>query len=547
MTQTNTPGPQFQWKDVIIPLLGIAAEIVVTKLFPDDFYPAIAIVFILFVLLVFIAIKSVLMRAIGIVVSGVVVAALIMIRIGNTTTTPSFEINFLHAPFGSDGAYYVTDSLIRAQGDLSRYKDFALSPLTVEVVPHYLGDGRYGHVVLRMTGDATPTDYPLWTDFDKAAETQTIQISLADIVRASGIQQNAANEATNLMIGNDRFQQATLKLEIVRLSQPDRPLGQAKALVVKNAPWKQEVSTIWRKGWVLDYALTNFGGEATFHCRMNIGRVMSDVGSSDDRFWSGIQTLKNPPRCAPFSLRTGETYHTSFPLNKDTLGEELMHGRYLVEVYSFAERGDVTFPSGLDYEKADDTWLISNDTHVETFVLCFDPGKTCEQTSTLPVEQETIRAFPFTSGAEWNNGTTYFEVRTYSVGNRSTNQYVLDYWIDPQKTGWVGFGLWFENLVDVSQFNAIRFMLALDASAHPIWLDVKGKVGSEYKVSRVAIGDGTYGAPIAVEQTVVVPLSAYQGIDWTQVDTLNFVIDSYKVPDANKHEIKVSELEFIRQ
>ena len=546
MTQARTPGSEFQWKDLVLLLFGVGAEALVAGAFADDFYLAVGIVFAAFIFLVFIAIKSTLARAINVAGAVIAAAVLIVVHTNNATSKPGFEINFLHLPLGSDNAYYVTDSLIRTQGDLSRFHEFQLSPLSVEVVPDYLGNEKYGNVILRMAGSSASKDFQLWADFDQRAQTQTVEISLADILQVSGIQMNAENEATNLMLGATRYQQASLKFDVIRLSQPDRPLGPTRELLVKNAPWKQEVSIVWRDGRFLDYALTNFGGEAKFHCRMNIGRVLSDVSASDDIFWSGVATLDNPPRCEPFTLKTGETYQVSFALNNDTLGEDLGHGRYLVEIYSFPERADVTFAPESGYDKSGNVWLLSTESHVQTFVVCGDPGKTCEQTSTLPVEQKTIRAFSFTSGAEFNNGYTYFVVRTYALGNRTANQYVLDYSIDPQKTGWVGFGVWFENLVDVSMFNAIQFKLELDASLHPLWLDVKGKVGGDYKVSRVAIGKDPYGAATTAEQTVTVPFSAFEGIDWTQVDTLNFVIDSVQVPDTNQHQLRVSEIQFVR-
>jgi hypothetical protein len=48
------------------------------------------------------------------------------------------------------------------------------------------------------------------------------------------------------------------------------------------------------------------------------------------------------------------------------------------------------------------------------------------------------------------------------------------------------------------------------------------------------------------EQTVKIHFSAFDGVDWTQVDSLYVGLDSSRVPDTEKHEIQVAEVEFTR-
>jgi hypothetical protein len=450
-------------------------------------------------------------------------------------------------PHEGDNTYYVTNNLIGLRGDLSEYDDFVLSPVSVEVVPHYSGQENYGNVVLRVLGDNATKDYPLWSGFNKSAETQTVELTLADIIEISGIGYTHDDINSNLMLGDNPYQSATLKFEVIRLSEPNKPFDSTKELPVKNTPWKQETSIVYRDDLVLDYALTNFGGDATFSCNITVAKTLSDVTEDDHDFWSGIDVFSYDLGCDTFTVKTGETYKTTFPLNEDTLGEEFAHGRYLLQVYSFAERKDVVFNEDHGYDHSNDTWLLADPGDIETFVICNDPGLSCEETDTLSIQEIATKAYSFYSD-ELDNGATYFSVRSYPVNNHLANQYLLDYWIDPKRDGWIGFEILFEDLLDVSDYNSIRFKLTLDESSHPIWFDVEYRVGDDDRTSRIKLGTGDYGEASPDEQTVVVPFSAFTDtdVDWTKVNTINFVADSYMVPDDQKHKIQVSEIEFIR-
>lgn len=529
-------------ESLVLLLLGATIPIIVSNIFRDDFYPALIITVIVLVVLFLALGSSTGVKVIASVFS--VAVAIILVIIYRNSNSPNFEINFIGLPFEGDDSYYVTDALIRSDGDLSVYDDFVLSPISVEVIPRYSGDEKFGNVALRISGIASTKDFPLWTDFDKSAQTQTIKLDLADLLGISGIRRIREDIVSSLMLGDKPYQEAVLKFEVIRPSEPRKPFNATKELPVKNVPWKQEIAVTYRNGLVLDYALTNFGAEAKFGCNITIAKTLSDVTEDSHFFWSGTEVFSYGPDCETFALKTGETYKTTIPLNKDTLGRDFPHGRYLIQVFSFAERKDVVFNTVYSFENSNDRWVFGDDGDVVTFVICNDPGTSCAETDTLPIEEETIRAYPWNDDRD--NGFTYFLIRTYFIDNRSTNEYILDYWLDPQRDGWVGFGIWFENLVDVSAYNSIRFKLILDKSLHPIWLDMECKTGASFEQSRLLIGDGTYGNPTPDIQTVVVPFSAFKWGDCAIIDTIDFAIDHYMVPDTEKHTIRVSEIEFIR-
>lgn len=456
---------------------------------------------------------------------------------------PTFEIHFIGLPYKGDDAYYLSDAMIRTQGDLSPYDNYSLKPIQVEIIPVYSGNEKFANVALRLLGNKNPKDIKLWDEFDKDAKPTTISLELKDIIVLSGIQENKAEIETNLKLKNKPYQQAKLELQILPLADTGSIWG-AKTLTIKSTPWIQTARIVSRDGVKIDYALENLGPETKFHCKVAIARAKSDVDSSDHDFWSGITDTREIG-CDSFSLKLGETHEDSIPINRDTIGHDLPHGRYIVQIYTFAERGDLIFNNGFNYDSSSQTWFFANTGNILTFVICNDPDKSCTQTDTLPIEEKIIKTYAFNSWDEFGNGETYFLVKTYPVKNHSTNQYILNYWIDPQKTGWVGFGIQFETPADMSEYRSLQFKLTLDKSTHPLSLDVKCKVGDSGKTFRVGIGDGKYGMAIAEEQTIVIPFSAFEGIDWSQVDNLSFTIDNYQVPTADEHEIQVSEIEFI--
>ncbi len=546
MKDTKPDPPQNEvLKKVLDILLSIAIPIIVTKLFEDAFYVALGLAVAGTIGLFLITVPILRWKIIYSGLTAAVAVILVIFYLGNAS--PKFEVNPIGLSPENNGnySYYVTDSLIRTHGDLSDYESFTLSPLAVEVVPDYFGDNKYGNLALRVSGSASTKDIPLWTDFDKSSQAQTIHISLADILEVSDISENRSETDTNLMLGDKPYQTASISLDVVRLSAPDRPFGENKKILIKNTPWIQSFSITQRNGPVIDYALTNLGTEAMFHCRIGVTKTLSDVTESDSSFWSGSDdNSTNYLDCPSFKLETGKTHTASFPLNNETLGGDIIHGRYLVQVYTFAERNDIVFNES-SYDGSDDIWVVSNTPSVGTFVVCNDPGKTCQETATLPIETKTTSAFTFNDFANLNNGISYLKIWTYPVGNRSANQYIVDFQLDPQRDGWVALGIWFKQPLDLRQYSGIRFKMSLDAGQDSIWLDAQGNVDGTYTSKRFKVLKAEYGPPDSEEQTVVVPFSEYEGIDWSNIEEFNFVIDSDMVPDDQDHKMQISEIEFI--
>jgi hypothetical protein len=545
MSSTSNPQPSgINPNDILKLFLQISIPFIVKGIFEEIYLVPLVVTGLILMVISWLAFKPRWKR-----ITSMGVVMVVILSLGGYsyfTSRPTFSLSFLSLPYSEADGYYVSDSMIRANGDLAPYTDFTLSPLEVEIVPHYTGRDRFGNVALRVSSLAQTRDYPLWPDFDQHSQSQTVSIPLSDLISLSEIQVNYHDVDSSLAVEGNPYQQASLSFQVIQLSNPGKPFDHSKDLTIKNTPWVQSTRIIWRDGtWMLDYSLKNLGAETKFYCRITTARDLGFVDEDHD-FWSGIEVFAYGPDCTPFVLKTGEIYRTSFPLNKESLGREFERGRYFVQIYTYAERGDLTIEN-TSYESADDMWVIAQDGQVRTFVICNDPGKSCEQSISFPVEKGNIRAFSFDSYSQFQNGNSYLVTYTRSVENRTTNSYHLEYSIDPQKEGWVGFAVAFNELADVSDFDALKFHLVLDDEATPLWIGLVSKDGQQEMRERVLLEDGNYILENSNEQTVVIPLNAFLGIDLESVAEITFAMDSYMLQDANKHELQISSIEFIHQ
>ena len=98
-----------------------------------------------------------------------------------------------------------------------------------------------------------------------------------------------------------------------------------------------------------------------------------------------------------------------------------------------------------------------------------------------------------------------------------------------------------------SMYNAVRFNIQLDKSPHRLSFMMTSTLDGVDTNKRVIIGDGDYGTSISDEQTITIPFEAFAGIDWERITAINFIIDEFMVPDNNLREIKISDIEFIRE
>ena len=532
-------------KDWVFFLLGIAAPILAGQLFKDNFYFAIILTGIALLVLFLVVIKATRSQIIAIILM-LVVLAVMSGYFRFCCQYPAFEISFIGLPYNDDG-YYLTNSLISSQGDLSDYDDMTLLPIHVEIKPSYSGNANFGNLALQVSQGELSETYPLWASFDSSSKTETITLPTEDLIRLSSILQTHELIESNLKLDGEAYPQAALTLQIIPLSDPKKPYKNSEILQISNTPWIQHAQIARRDEIYVDYALQNLGPETTFHCRITVAKS-SEVTGYDHDFWSDAQVFSYGPYCDPFRLKPGETFSTSFALSKETMGEDFSVGRYLVQVYSFAERDDIQLENGASYETVGNPWLLANNGDLLTFIVCNQPGRTCHDSIEFPIEMGNLTVFPYSSKDEHGNGYTDFQMNAIAAETKTNNEYILNYSLDPSKKGWVGLALVFGEHIDISAFNALRFDIQMDESPHTVWIQISSAVeGVDDTNSRVKIGDGIIGTTTSEVQTITIPFSHFADIDWTKVTAINLVIDEYMVPDAYYRGLVISGLKFIRE
>jgi hypothetical protein len=162
--------------------------------------------------------------------------------------------------------------------------------------------------------------------------------------------------------------------------------------------------------------------------------------------------------------------------------------------------------------------------------------------SYFPVEQGNIRVFPYVSRDQAENEIVLFQIESYEKNGRITNRYMLDYWLDPQKSGQVGFVFVFDKPLDLSRFSQIRLKCLLAAPS--IWI----RVASNLKdLNAVEISNGNYGlTEIAGEQEISIPFSVFADMDWKNVSVLNFKVDADTTLNVASKRFTVEKIEFVK-
>jgi len=127
---------------------------------------------------------------------------------------PHFEITALDTLESDANAYELTDMLIWNQNKLDQYG--VGITFTLEVRPSYPGKQRFGKVVAIISGsngNSLP-EKTLWSDFANTSGTQYIQLTLPELLSASGLKENSDPPSNRFRDGDPPFQQAKLTIRV---------------------------------------------------------------------------------------------------------------------------------------------------------------------------------------------------------------------------------------------------------------------------------------------------------------------------------------------
>ncbi len=292
---------------------------------------------------------------------------------------PQFEITALDTLEADRNAYEVTDQLLWHYDELSEF-GIAIT-FTLEIVPKYSGNQEFGKVVAIISGDGDITyEKELWPHFDSDASTGSVQLTLEELVRASGLQKNSHPPINRFRLGDPFFQQAELVVQIARAADKGHPWT-TEHIVVRNAPWEFQSALIERDGQrALDVFVKNLGGPGDFTVRYRLVRLKREIDPSSN-FHEINGTISVAGGSEPDELVHLE--RRQFFTDTIFLTRQLAQGRYLVEAYAVKKQNYAQFTNPdatwRDLDSWNSHWLFGeypSNRHV--FVVTsseFQPGE----------------------------------------------------------------------------------------------------------------------------------------------------------------------------
>jgi len=280
---------------------------------------------------------------------------------------PHFEITAFKTLEGDRNAYELTDQLIWNQDRLGEFR--VGITFTLQVRPTYYGKQRFGKVIALIPGGGRqpPLEKPLWDDFSKESGTQWVELTLPELLAASGLRVNSDPPHNILGPGDLPFQQAKLLVQVVREGGRERAWG-SEDILVRNAPWDMRSALVLRNGKrEADVYVKNLGGTGEFTVRYRLVRLEKEIGSSALPMVSGATNIDawNAPQ------KLEKCKSGSFFTATSTLPDQLPQGRYLLEIYVVKKQNYVEFQNpGASWENLnslDSPWWFGqypSDRHV---------------------------------------------------------------------------------------------------------------------------------------------------------------------------------------
>jgi hypothetical protein len=495
-------------------------------------------------------------------ITAAIFVAIFLIRV--LMAAPIFEINVLNTnqktssvfgiqlpPWKAD-VFEITNHLINAKNELDQGQvayDFQDASLHLEIIPLHYGTRSYSNLVLQLSGSSGETkEIPLWDVFDSSTKAiSNLPISIKDIVEVSGIQYTTANNTFNLPLTEKDIPKAALNLKIIRKANPGHALGQRKIEIV-NTPWVQLTKLDRRDGThVVDYYLKNLGTPGKFGYQVVVTRVIYPVNESRSPLWGGTDLTAPYQSSDIFDLARGEEHRETILLDSS-----LPRGRYVVSIYTFKIPINIqhTLTNWEDWKDYHTAWMAAGQADNYPFIMCEDAGKSCEESAAYPVEKYS----PLVSGYNTSeNGSDFLDTQPYLAEDHFSNRYIFYYTRVQEESGNAGVELYFERPVNLNpkpEFNLrkLRFRLKMERQIPVVGTLVSGDAnkGQSVAYAQVVVGEGSaYGQATDEEQEIVIPISAFSGVDKTNISEIDFDVNLSKVPDQAEHSFTVSQIEFV--
>jgi len=324
-------------------------------------------------------------------------------------------------------------------------------------------------------------------------------------------------------------------------------LGQRKIEIV-NTPWVQLTKLDRRDGThVVDYYLKNLGTPGKFGYQVVVTRVIYPVNESRSPLWGGTDLTAPYQSSDIFDLARGEEHRETILLDSS-----LPRGRYVVSIYTFKIPINIqhTLKNWEDWKDYHTAWMAAGQADNYPFTMCEDAGKSCEESAAYLVEQYS----PLVSGYNTSeNGSDFLDTQPYLAEDHFSNRYIFYYTRVQEETGNAGIELYFEKPVNLNpkpefKLRKLRFRLKMERQI-PIVVTLgsgDANKGQAVAYAQVVVGDGgAYGIATDEEQEIVIPISAFSGVDKTNISEIDFDVNLSNVPDPAEHSFAVSQIEFV--
>jgi len=304
---------------------------------------------------------------------------------------PHFRITALNTLKSDRNAYELNDMLIWSQNNLDEC-GFTIT-FTLEILPVYYGKQKFGQMIALVSGDGgkPPLEIPLWDSFSSESSPQQIQLTLPDLLRASGLRENSFPPSNPFRPGVPKFQEARLIVQVAWVGDKEHPWA-SEEVIIRNAPWELRSKLVWRNNrHEIDSYVRNLGGTGEFALHYALVRLNEKMGSDTHPMYSGTTLIGYWYDPNEFmNLDRGQ-----FITHTASLLGQLAPGRYLLEVYVIKKHNYIRFEDpGVGWENLGSlkcAWWLADPEQAQTSIFLVTTPEFAMD-ATIQAEWERLRA-----------------------------------------------------------------------------------------------------------------------------------------------------------
>lgn len=172
------------------------------------------------------------------------------------------------------------------------------------------------------------------------------------------------------------------------------------------------------------------------------------------------------------------------------------------------------------------------------------PAQATATPNRAPIELYDFELFTI---AKQENGSVRIKAKASREDGYSTYMYTANYSLDPERQGWAGFEIVFDEPLNFSEYQGLQFTLEFGKPPLPIYIDIFGvnPDTDETGWDRIRLGGGDYGTVTLGAQPIFVPFKALPNVDPRGVSEIHVLSDETLAPDTEEYEFSIGHFEFV--